>query len=475
MTNRAEKAFPNIVIIMSDDQGPWAMGCAGTPELTTPTLDRLAAEGIRFETCFCASPVCSPARASFLTGRIPSQHGVHDWIKSGNIEVEDGVTWSGKDRSIEYLAGLTAFTDLLAENGYVCGLSGKWHLGASGTSQKSHSYWCAHSLGGASYTNYFIFDNSPDLAHQSQYVTDLFTDRALDFLDRYGSGDAPFCLSVHYTAPHAPWREDQQPPQIWKLYGDREFPSLPVLPPHPWRGWAPTPEERHTTVQGYFTTITAMDAGIARIMSKLDALDIADNTLVFFTSDNGYNMGHHGILGKGNGTFPMNMYEESVKVPFIARCPARIPRGTLNSDLISHYDFMPTILDYLGLDNPLADQLPGRSFADILRGAGGGHEAIVVYDEYGPVRMIRDRQWKYVHRYPYGPHELYCLAEDPFESNNLVDDLRYCKELERLRGRLDEWFIQYADPSRDGARQAVTGKGQIDIVGAGNKGRTAFL
>ena len=108
---------PNILIIMSDDQGPWAMGCAGTPELLTPTLDRLAAEGTRFSNFFCASPVCSPARASFLTGRIPSQHGVHDWIKSGNFDVEDGVTWCGRDRPIEYLQGLTGFTDVLAANG----------------------------------------------------------------------------------------------------------------------------------------------------------------------------------------------------------------------------------------------------------------------------------------------------------------------------------------------------------------------
>ena len=90
------------------------MGCAGTPELETPTLDRLAAEGMRFQNCFCASPVCSPARASFLTGRIPSSHGVHDWIKSGNIEVEDGVTWCGKDRSTEYLAGKAGHSEILA-------------------------------------------------------------------------------------------------------------------------------------------------------------------------------------------------------------------------------------------------------------------------------------------------------------------------------------------------------------------------
>ncbi|HUU69603.1 MAG TPA: sulfatase-like hydrolase/transferase [Planctomycetota bacterium] len=474
MRDEVERKLPNILIIMSDDQGPWAMGCAGTPELITPTLDRLAGEGIRFENCFCASPVCSPARASFLTGRIPSQHGIHDWLRSGNIAVKDGITWCGKDRPIEYLAGLTAFTDVLAANGYVCGLSGKWHLGASATPQKSHTFWCAHSLGGDSYSSYFIFDNTPDLRHQTQYVTDLFTDRAIEFLDRYGRGEAPFCLSVHYTAPHSPWRQSEQPPEVWHRYDGREFASVPVLPPHPWRGWDPTPEQRRTTLQGYFTIITAMDAGIARILGKLDALGIAENTVVFFTSDNGFSVGHHGMLGKGNATFPLNMFEESVKVPFIARCPGRIPAGTVNTDLVSHYDFMPTILDYLGLPNPAGDELPGRSFAHILQGAGGGHEAIVVCDEYGPVRMIRDRHWKYVHRFPYGPHELYCLGEDPRETRNLVDAPN-CREIvERLRGRLDEWFLRYVLPPLDGARQPVSGKGQIDRVGPAGEGRTAF-
>lgn len=474
MSNRVQADLPNILICMADDQGPWAMHCAGTPELITPTLDRLASEGTRFENCFCASPVCSPARASFLTGRIPSYHGIHDWLRSGNIDVEDGVTGRGKDRAIEYLAGLTAFTDVLARNGYLCGFSGKWHLGASGTPQKGHTYWCAYSLGGGSYTNYHYFDNRPELTHSTQYVTDLFTDRAVQFLDRYGRGGAPFCLSVHYTAPHSPWLESEQPPDVWRLYDGCAFDSLPVLPPHPWHGWNPSPEDRRTTVHGYFTTITAMDRAIGRILDKLDELGIAGNTLMFFTSDNGFNVGHHGVLGKGNATYPLNMFEESVKVPFIVRCPNRIPAGALRPELVSHYDFMPTLLDYLGIENPIADELPGRSFASLLRGEAGGRDTVVVHDEYGPVRMIRDRHWKYVHRYPCGPHELYCLAEDPPETVNRVNDLTCRETLERLRHGLDEWFQKYAQPDKDGALLPVTGKGQIDAVGSGRTGRAAF-
>ena len=134
--------YPNIVLVLTDDQGPWAMGCAGNPESRTPNLDRLAATGVRFDNWFCTSPVCSPARASLLTGRIPSSHGVHDWLRGGNMT-------NGNDRAIEYLAGISGYTDLLAEAGYVCGLSGKWHMGDSLRPQQGFSYWYAHQTGGS--------------------------------------------------------------------------------------------------------------------------------------------------------------------------------------------------------------------------------------------------------------------------------------------------------------------------------------
>ena len=172
----------------------------------------------------------------------------------------------------------------------------------------------------------------------------------------------------------------------------------------------------------------------------------------------------------------MNMFEESVRVPFIARCPGRIPAGVINTDLVSHYDFMPTILDYVGVENPLAAELPGRSFAGVLRGAdSAGHDEVVVCDEYGPVRMIRTQAWKYVHRYPYGPHELYCLTDDPGEERNRIDDGECVEIMTQLRGRLDAWFLEYVRPSIDGSRLAVSGRGQVDLAGSASKGRAAFM
>ena len=149
---------PNIVIFVSDDQGAWALGCAGNNELKTPNIDKIAANGVRFENFFCVSPVCSPARASLLTGRIPSDHGIQDWLRKGNIDDPEG-NFSGRDRAIGYLDGLDGFTDYLAQAGYVCGFSGKWHMGDSARPQKGYSYWEAYAFGGGDYNNYVWLDH----------------------------------------------------------------------------------------------------------------------------------------------------------------------------------------------------------------------------------------------------------------------------------------------------------------------------
>jgi arylsulfatase A-like enzyme len=258
---------------------------------------------------------------------------------------------------------------------------------------------------------------------------------------------------------------------------------------HPWKiNAAPggTGEERRRALAGYFTAIQEMDRNIGRVFETLEERGFSDNTLVVFTSDNGMNMGHHGIWGKGNGTFPQNMYDTSVKVPTLAWWPGRTPAGRIEDRLLSHYDIMPTLLELAGVENPEADELPGSSFAEVLTGAAGAAAerapgagradgAVVVFDEYGPTRMIRTREWKYVHRYPYGPHELYNLAEDPGERRNLVREAAHRERVVELRGRLDSWFVRYADPRQEGTREAVTGKGQIDLVGPAAEGRTSFV
>ncbi len=455
------KKQPNIVLVISDDQGYWSLGCGGNKEIITPNIDRLAEDGIRFENFFCTSPVCSPARASLLTGAIPSQHGIHDWLRDDDE----------RQAALEYLAGQYSYTKALAENGYCCGLSGKWHMGAAEKAQQGFTHWFSHKSGGGPYYGAPMYKDGK-LYREERYVTDAITEDAVEFLESRKDSKQPFYLHVAYTAPHGPWL-DNHPKEYTDLYKDCPFESVPHLPRHPDSIYLTdevAKDERGNLI-GYFAAVTAMDAGIGRILDKLDELNLADDTIFVFTSDNGFSCGHHGFWGKGNATFPLNMYEESVKVPFIIRHPGHIPKGKVYDGLISAYDFMPTLLDYLGLKPSDTMKRPGVSFAPLLRGEDFvQREDVVVLDEYGPNRMIRGRRFKYVARYPYGPNELYDLETDPGETKNLLKEGGF-EDLEKdMRLRLETWFAAYVNPEIDGVREAVFGSGQTGLAGLWGKG-----
>lgn len=465
---------PNILMIVSDDQGHWAMNHAGTPEIHTPNLDRLARDGKRLEAFYCVSPVCSPARASLLTGRIPSAHGVHDWIRAGNASIETEF----HDRLIRYLDGHPTFVELLAGAGYSCGLSGKWHLGDSHKPHRGFSYWKAYATGGGSYQDpTMIRDGAVEREHG--YLTDIITRNALGFLDAQ-AGEAPWYLSVHYTAPHSPWEEAQHKPEDFgRYYPDCAFSGLPSPPMHPGfynPAHFPADEDRRKrTLSGYFAAVTAMDRGIGEILDALERKGELDDTLVIFTSDNGMNMGHHGIYGKGNGTYPQNLFETSVRIPGIVMHRARIAPGVLRG-LYSHYDVMPTILSYVGLEAMTPAGLPGRDIGAVLTSDSPEEDGyVVVFDEYGPNRMIREGRWKYIHRHAEGPIELYDLAEDPGEERNLAGDRDRAGVVTHLRERLQAWFARYGTPAMDGARLPVMGGGQIDTVGGPGVGGAIFV
>lgn len=451
------------------------MGCAGNGEIRTPNLDRIAVTGIRCENFFCASPVCSPARASILTGRIPSQHGIHDWLRVGNYVSPNS---AAEDQSaVEYLRGVRGYTDTLAENGYVCGLSGKWHLGDSARPQKGFTFWHVFPWGGGNYHNADILRNGV-LENDQRYLTDVITEGGLQFLDSQAAVDAPFYLSVHYTAPHSPWEHGQHPEELTSLYAGLDFATCPNIAKHPWQiNSAPRGEgdRRIELLTGYYAAVSGVDRGVGQLLEKLEQMGILSNTLVIFTSDNGMNMGHHGIWGKGNGTFPLNMYDSSVKVPMLISRPGHVAQGVVETRLLSHYDLMPTLLEYVGLDGAATADLPGRSFAPLLRGqVAVERDHVVVCDEYGPVRMIRECEWKYIHRYPYGPHELYDLVNDPGEELNLVNDTSQEARLTDMRYKLATWFARFVHPAMDGSKEPVSGKGQIDRAGLVGDGRTAF-
>ncbi len=458
---------PNVLFILSDDQGAWAMRCAGNADIVTPSLDALAASGVRFTDFFCVSPVCSPARASLLTGDIPSRHGVHDWIRGGN---------TGPER-VDYLAGQTLVTDHLAAAGWRCGMVGKWHLGASDVPRAAYVRWYAHPSGMSPYYDVPMYDEAHSVT-VTRYLTDEITDQALAFLRDEAPRAEPFWLSLNYTAPHYPWI-DSHPREFTDLYANCAFASCPDEPPHPWsaRGNPATDEghrRRRESLIGYFAATTAMDARIGSVLHLLDAQGLRESTLVIFMSDNGMNCGHHGIWGKGNGTRPQNMYDTSVKVPCLMAQPGRIAPGICDA-LLSAYDVFPTLLDYLGIADTAMRPRPGRTFRTLLDGDGRIDERdVVVFDEYGPVRMVRTRTLKYVHRFPDGPHELYDLVRDADERDNLVDAPAHAAGVDDMRRRLDQWFARYVDTARDGATKRVTGCGQLALTPALGDGREVF-
>ena len=445
---------PNVLFILTDDQGVWAAGCYGNPEIRTPNLDRLAAAGTRFERFFVATPVCSPSRATLLTGRIPSQHGVHDWIRAGNV---------GPDAA-RYLEGEVCYTDVMAAHGYTCALSGKWHLGASQLPQHGFSHWYVHQSGGGRYNDAPMIRDGV-LIDQPGYVTDAITDDALAMMDAYARSNQPFYLSVHYTAPHSPWTG--HPQHIVDSYDDTPFTSCPQEPRHPWAvSLTDQCLGNREMLKGYFAAVTAMDANVGRLLDRLEELGLRENTLVIFVSDNGFSCGHHGFWGKGNGTEPRNMYENSIRVPFIASHPGRIPEGAVQPAMVSAYDVMPTLLDYLDLPLPQGRDLVGQSFAPLLCGeAAAGRDSVVIYDEYGNTRMVRTEEWKYVQRYPDGPDELWDLVNDPDERHDLIDDAGQAGRVREMRALLEAWFRRYARPEIDGRAQAVNGLGQLRRVG----------
>ncbi len=452
---------PNVVFILSDDQGPWAAGCYGNEEIRTPNIDRLAREGLLFENFFCTSPVCSPARASILTGKLPSQHGVHDWIREGNMP----------PYTAAYLEGMHCYTDVLAELGWQCGLTGKWHLGDSLNPQHGFSHWFCHRKGAGSYIDQPMI-RAGALEQTKGYITDVITDEALRFLE--AQREAPFYLSVHYTAPHSPWTG--HPKEIVASYDGCRFHSCPQENRHPWAG--PLTKLSYGNweyLKGYFAAVTAMDVNIGRILDKLEQLGLRERTLVVFTSDNGFSCGQHGFWGKGNGTFPMNMYESSVKVPMVVSHPRVIPVNRRTEAMMSQYDIFPTLLEYLGLAEVGTYEGPGCSYRKVWLGdSEEAREDVVVYDEYGPVRMIRTREWKYIHRYPFGVHELYDLKRDPGEKHNRVHDESCRAVVRELRARLSRWFERFVDPVKDGSRFPVSGSGQLHRIEPDYAGEECF-
>jgi arylsulfatase A-like enzyme len=425
---RAAARRPNVVMFMTDDHGAWTLGAYGCGDMHTPVLDRLASTGARFTRAFACTPVCSPSRMTYMTGRIPSTHGVQDWLRPAD---------SFGPQSHRWLAGHPTYSEVLAANGYTLGMCGKWHMGEDDKAQAGFSYWSSVPGGGGTYRDPEFVRNGVREKIQG-YKTDIVTDHALEFLDRQRGGARPFYLLVPYYAPHTPF--DYQPDEYRKPYENSKFSCFPRTPMHPWQNSGLKSHfGNRASMHAYSALITGVDHNVGRILKRLEEMGVRENTLVVFTADQGWNAGHHGVWGKGNGTWPFNMYEEAIQVPMIWNHPGRIRPGLTPNPMVSSYDYFPTILDYLGLTAPADPRRVGRSYAAFLRGENPRWPNRLYY-EYAMVRAVRTENLKYVERSREWESELFDLEADPGETANVIADPRHRRQLEALRADLHRFF-----------------------------------
>jgi arylsulfatase A-like enzyme len=442
---RAEERRPNVVVLLADNQGPWTLGCYGNPDIRTPNIDRLAREGIVFEQCYSSNAVCSPTRATLLTGLIPSQHGVHNYLTAGRPQIGP--------RAYSTIAEFRSLPEILAESGYVCGLAGKWHLGDNLRPQEGFTTWVTMPHG---HTTTFYDAEVIDqgrIRKEPEYLTDFWTDRGVEFIA--ANKDRPFFLLVAYNGPYGLGESLSHPARnrFAGYYADKELRSFPREPMHPWLHGNKQHLNNLASMRRYAAEISGVDDGVGRILAALEEQGLEDDTLVIYTADQGLAGGQGGFWGMGDHTRPRTAYDWTMHVPLVFRDPGRIPAGRRSGLLVSNYDLLPTMLDHLGLKDktPKHPPLPGRSYAAALAGIESPWED-VVYFEYEDVRAIRTSHWKYIRRSPSGPDELYNLEADPAERTNLVDRPAQAGIQATLGRQMKAFFDRYVDPRYDRTR-----------------------
>lgn len=455
----AAPSKPNILVFLTDDHGQWAQHAYGNAELKTPNLDALAARGVRMTNCFTPCPVCSPARASFYTGRMPSQHGIHDWIE----EAVEAYKHPG-------LNGQTLISELLQAAGYHTGLVGKWHCGREREPQRGFDRWFSY------WVNQYPHLGVQNFSDQGKHVVEngpqspLLTDRAIDFLhDHHANGSTsakPFFLVVGYVDTHSPHKD--APPELVEQYQSATFSDIPdehfsAAHGKIREGKAATPKAENARLAEYYGAVSSIDREIGRILDELKSTGQLDNTLIVYTGDHGLNCGHHGIWEKGNGTLPQNFLDESIRIACSVSWPAGgILQNTTCGDFVNHTDLWATLLDIAGStpDAKVMAELnsPGKSYLPQLRGKAAEKWSDAQFSEYGNARMVRTAEHKLILRYAYAdklyPSEFYDLESDPRETINGYADPKNAAIVQRLTARIDEFFGKYSVAGHDGLHLA---------------------
>jgi len=439
---------PNILFIMSDDHAAPAIRAYGSKINNTPNIDRIAEAGMRFTHCFCTNSLCAPSRATILTGKYSHLNGV-------------------LDNATRFDANQQTLPGLLQQAGYQTAIVGKWHLRSEPT-----GFDYSHILiGQGTYYDPIMLENGIQRQHEG-YVTDLITDLALQWL-KHRKSSQPFFLMLNHKAPHANWVPSKQHNH---LYSDRDVPLPPtfyddyktrrgqianhrlLVGPKQWDlhfkerlGNLPAamtePETREWVYQkyikNYLRCVASIDDNVGRVLDFLDHSGLSENTLVVYTSDQGFFLGEHGLYDK------RFMYEPSIRMPLLLKFPKIIEPGTTSDLMVLNLDFAPTFLEFAGV--PVPADIQGRSFYSITRGNPPGDWRKAMYYRFyetafgiGPHEGIRTQRYKLIH-FLYGDKgwELFDLNEDPNELNNLYDNPEYKDLIARLINDLNTLKKQY--------------------------------
>lgn len=415
----------NILLVMTDDHGQWCTGTYGNSEVETPTVDYLAASGVRMDNAFSPSPVCSPSRASLFTGLRPSQHGVHDWIHEEKYADRD------------WLADEVTLPEILGDGGYTTALAGKWHCGP-GREQSAFD------------RSITLQDDAFEGQRFSVQQDRRTTDHALEFLREERDEDAPFFLYVGLVATHWPCRG--QPERLVDRYRGSDFPDVIDEPTYRFgRTDILRPEDTDEALAQYYAAAEGVDEQVGRLLDELAVQGLDGETLVVYTGDHGHNCSHHGMWGKGNGTDPPNVLEESIRVPLVLGGHDDVVSPQVRNEFVDHTDTFRTLLDFAGVDPPESVDYPGDSYCRQLTDAGDGTDwEQRQICEYADVRMISDERHKFVRRLPDGPDLLFNLNEDPRETRNVIEDPAYATVVSRLAKQLTAAFERYSTDGKEG-------------------------
>ncbi|MBN1482738.1 DUF4976 domain-containing protein [candidate division KSB1 bacterium] len=482
----SQKKRPNILFIFADDHAYQAISAYGSNRNKTPNIDRLANEGILFTNCCVTNSICAPSRAVIQTGKHSHLNGVYD-------------------NRQEFDTSQQTFPKLMKSAGYETAMIGKWHLKAE---PSYFDYWEVLPGQGHYYNPDFRTVNG--MVREEGYVTDIITDKALNWLQTKRDPEKPFMLMLQHKAPHREWLpnlkdinlyDDIEMPEPQTLFDDysgrgtaatmqemeidrhmslntdlkvwnyddptaRESHFIKRMTPRQLEQWRAGYEQKNLSFQAaepqgnelvrwkyqryikdYLRCIHSIDENVGRVLAYLDESGLAKNTVVVYSSDQGFYLGEHGWFDK------RWMYEESFKTPFIARWPGVIQSGSTSDALVSNLDFPETFLDIAGV--PIPEDMQGVSLKPILKGkqpTNWRQSLYYHYYEYPAVHMVNkhegvyDGRYKLMHFYELDEWELYDLQNDPQELSSLYDDPAYAAEVTRLKAELNKLKKQYKVP-----------------------------